>query len=312
MVKGLTIGLVAMAFWGLIFVLPLFAPEFSSFEVSMGRFISYGLVSFLFLLFRGKLKSLPFAHWKLAIAFALTSSLIYYFFIVLGIRCLGASFATALCSLLPVFSAIYGNYRQKVFAWSVLILPLTLLTLGLVLMHYENLTISEGMTGYTMVAGGLFIILAQSMWVWYSVNNAQFQSAYQEISPSTWSSFIGIFCLVGGVLGMALMLFISPQSCYLTRASTSETFTYIGISFLNGFAASWLTLYLWNVASRYVPIAILGQLGVFEVLFGLSYIYLKNSSLPTLFEGLGIGLILSGLYFSLKRGAKAEMTLIES
>jgi drug/metabolite transporter (DMT)-like permease len=306
MLKGLLIALLSMALWGLIFVLPMFVPEFSSFEVAMGRFISYGTVSLLYLALKGNLKKLPFSYWKQAAVFALTSSLVYYFFIVIGIRCMGASFATAFCSFLPVMLSIYGNYRNKVYPWRSLIIPLTCLTLGLSAMHVGNLNASESGEPLTFLFGLTAVLLAQAMWAWYSINNADFLTKNPQVPSSLWSSFMGVFCLIGGGLGMAAVMLTAPQACYMPLASKNEILTYLGISFVNGFCASWLTLFLWNRASRQVPMAVLGQMGVFEVLFGLFYYYLIIGSWPTKAETAGVALILAGLFISFRRFAGRE------
>lgn len=310
MFKGLLIALVSMALWGLIFVLPIFVPQFSSFEVAMGRFISYGLVSLIYLAYKGNLRSLPFFHWKYAAIFAMTSSLVYYFLIVIGIRCLGVSFATAYCSFLPVMLSIYGNYRSKVFAWRTLTLPLAFLCTGLLFMHWGNLTIAAENQQVTFFAGLISVTAALLMWAWYSVNNAEFLTRNPEIPSSLWSSFMGVFCLIGGVIGLGGIFLFTPEACHLSFATSEEMLTYLGVSFINGFCASWLTLFLWNRASRLVPMAVLGQMGVFEVLFGLIYYYLIVRSMPTLFETVGVGLILTGLFISFRKFAQEEKSLL--
>ncbi len=300
MIKGLLTALVAMALWGLIFVLPIFVPQYSSFEVAMGRFISYGLVSLIYLALKGNLKQLPFSCWKQAALFALTSSLVYYFLIVIGIRCMGASFATAFCSFLPVMLSIYGNYTNKIYPWRSLIAPLSLLVLGLFSMHLDNVNFSEGSDRLIFFLGFLSVLSAQAMWAWYSINNASFLSRNPQIPSSLWSSFMGVFCLIGGGVALILLYLFAPQTCYLPYASNQEIAIYLAVSFVNGFCASWLTLFLWNRASRLVPMAVLGQMGVFEVLFGLIYYYIIVGSLPTLYETAGVALILTGLFFSFR------------
>lgn len=301
MIKGLLIALVSMALWGLIFVLPTFTPNFSSFEVAMGRFISYGLVSLIYLLVKGNLRKLPYVYWKYAAIFAMTSSLVYYFFLVMGMRCTGVAFSTAFCSLLPVMLSIYGNYKNKIYPWRSMALPLTFLALGLFTMHSGNLHYAEQGSKLIFFLGLLSIMTALCMWAWYSVSNAEFLTRNPHVPSSLWSSFMGVFCLIGGVFGLGAFYLFAPQACYLSNATDSELLAYLGVSFINGFCASWLTLILWNRASRLVPMAVLGQMSVFEVLFGLLYYYLIMGSFPTTTETVGVGLILTGLFVSFRR-----------
>lgn len=308
MIKGLLTALLSMALWGLVFVLPLFIPQFSSFEVAMGRFISYGFVSLIYLAIKGNLKQLPFAYWKQAAVFALTSSLVYYFMLVIGIRCMGASFATAFCSFLPVMLSIYGNYTNKIYPWRSLIMPLSFLVLGLFSMHLDNIHFSGENNRLIFFLGFLSVLFAQVMWAWYSINNAAFLSNNPQVPSSTWSSFMGVFCLIGGSFAMAVLYLAAPDTCYMPYASTQEMTTYFAVSFINGFCASWLTLFLWNRASRLVPMAVLGQMGVFEVLFGLIYYYLIIGALPTFYETAGVALIMSGLFISFRKLVTEEAT----
>ncbi len=310
MVKGIITAITSMALWGLVFVLPLYVPQFSSFEISMGRFIFYGLISLAFCLVRGKgrLSRLPLAHWKLGLVFAMTSSLLYYYLLVVGVRCLGAPFGTALCSLLPVMATIYGNIRHKVFEWRVLTLPLALMIFGLGLMHSHDFFLTHEASALIFSLGVIAILSTEMMWAWYSINNAEFLAQNPDINASDWSSMIGIFCLIGGVLGLGAMLVFAPQNCYFIKASSHEITTFLMISFVNGFFASWLTLMLWNQASRLLPMAFLAQFGVFEVFFGLFYVYLKTVTFPTLLEVVGITCIMLGILVSSRKIATQKQS----
>jgi drug/metabolite transporter (DMT)-like permease len=174
-------------------------------------------------------------------------------------------------------------------------------------MHFGNLSFSENNDKNSFLVGALTIFSALAMWAWYSINNGEFLSRNPQIPSSLWSSFIGVVCLVGGVVGFGMIFLIAPQTCYLPMASKSELLTYLFAAFINGFFASWMTLFLWNRASRLVPMAVLGQMGVFEVLFGLFYYYLIIGTLPTLYEVAGVALILTGLFFSFRRFLSPEV-----
>ena len=47
MLKGVIFAIIACLVWGLVFVVPSFMQEFSSVEVSMGRYFTYGILSLI-------------------------------------------------------------------------------------------------------------------------------------------------------------------------------------------------------------------------------------------------------------------------
>ncbi len=299
---GLLAAFIATALWGLSFFLPVFLPEFSSFEVAIGRFVFYGVAStgFSLVKLKGRLDRLPWHFWKLALVFTLASLLLYYVLLVESIRFLGGSFGVALASLLPVASSIFGNFRHKVYPWKQLFIPIFGIFLGLFLMQYESFISLDGVTPSFFI-GCLCSFSAISLWSWYTVTNGEFLRKEKNVDGTDWVSLMGLFSLVGGVALFVLLYFFHPETLYLLNASQEETQRYFLASLTNGILVSFLTNVFWNFASRRLPMAFLGQLAVLEIFFGLFYVYLYGWTLPTLFEFLGLCLIFSGLTISFIR-----------
>jgi drug/metabolite transporter (DMT)-like permease len=70
---------------------------------------------------------------------------------------------------------------------------------------------------------------------------------------------------------------------------------FVGLMFAIGFCASWLGTLLWNVASKNTPTALTGQLIVFETLAALGYAYLVYARAPSVYEAIGIALLVIGV-----------------
>jgi drug/metabolite transporter (DMT)-like permease len=67
-------------------------------------------------------------------------------------------------------------------------------------------------------------------------------------------------------------------------------------SLLLGVVVSWGSTLFWNRASTLLPVALTGQLIVFETIFGLLYVFIVEQRWPTGYELLGGLLLLSGVW----------------
>ena len=309
MLKGLGLGVCAMVFFGMAFVLPLFVPNFSALEVALGRYIVYGLFSCL-LLFREsyqELKRVLILHWKKALLFTLSGFIGYYFLLVLGMRYAGAALGTLVNgALLPIAASLYANYRNKDFSFVSLLPSLLLVFVGLGVVHFEFIfssTAEELVEDYFGVA---LVLAAVALWAWFSVNNGAFLRAHQDISSSTWSSLIGILCLLTSLVISAVVLLWNPEALRILDADVSahELKMFVWVSLVLGIVVSWLTTFLWSKASCLVPMSLLGQLIALEGVFGLSYILLFERSWPSNYELIGVVCILSGLLLSFQLGRR--------
>jgi drug/metabolite transporter (DMT)-like permease len=309
---GLLAAFLATALWGFAFFIPILLEEFTSFEVALGRFVFYGVAStFLALIkLKGRIDHLPWRFWRLSVIFTLSSLVVYYILLVKSLQILGGSFGTALASLLPVSSSIYGNYRYKTYPWKVLFIPVFAIFLGLFLMQFEAFTTLEHLSP-SFFWGCLTSFGAISLWSWYTVRNGEFLREHPSIDGTDWVALMGLFSFLGGISLFCLMYCFFPDELYLLKASHEEIKTYFVGSLVNGLFVSCLTNVFWNFASRRLPMAFLAQLAVLEIFFGLFYVYCYQQALPTGFEFLGLAFIFSGLSFSFTRLREAVKPLGE-
>ena len=131
------------------------------------------------------------------------------------------------------------------------------------------------------------------MWTWYAVKNAQFLKNHISINSSDWSTLIGIntfFWVI--ILGAFMFIFFNDlveTEKYLTL--NQELVSFLLGSAILGLLCSWVGATLWNKACLCLPIFLAGQLTIFETIFGIFYAYLIDQKIPSLIEGVGIGIL---------------------
>lgn len=317
MKSGIFFAIGATALWGLAFPLPLFVPQFSLLEIVLGRYLVYGLLSVAILVVSlNKARHYHYSHvLKTGLIFAMSGSVIYYCFVLLGIRLAGAPLSALFVGVLPVTIPIYGNWSRREFKFSVLIVPILLISTGLLLINISGVYLSYHTSLHslrTMILGILSNVAALALWTWFGVANAKFLKTHPEISSEEWATIIGISTLIGTVLLGLLLLPFVPDSFYLwsSHMQPKDLAYFVCVVSILGIGVSWYATVLWNKASVRLPISLLGQLIVFETVFGLSYVFVKQMKWPTLLELSGICVALFGILLCLKniRSSKRNTT----
>ncbi|MBB65136.1 MAG: hypothetical protein CMO81_08735 [Waddliaceae bacterium] len=309
--KGIFLGILAMAFFGLAFVMPLFTPSFSAIEIAIGRYTVYGLISLFILLSSSfkETKAVFLQHWQFATALVLSGYIAYYFLIVLGMRYAGASLGTLVNGgLLPIAASIYANLRSKDFSMLSLLPSLCLVFFGLGVVHWEDIrsaSIEELANSYFGIG---LVVVAVCGWAWFSVQNSFFLKQHRHVSPSVWSCVLGLVCLLICIgISIAALLW-NPESLRILDLDTSthELKMFLFTSLVLGLGGSWITTFLWNKASTLIPMSVLGQFIALEGVFGLTYILLFNQEFPSIFQIIGVSCILAGLSLSFQLKPQKE------
>lgn len=306
MVKGIAYALGACLVWGLNFIVPQFLEGFSSIEISLGCYFFYGVISLFILLndyFQGRGR-FKWSIWYKASYFSLISTIVYYTCVVLALR-----FATpAICALIlgisPIVIAFYGNWKHKECRFRSLIFPALLILLGLVVINVPQFSTSDSPSTYLL---GLFCaFLGLLSWGWYVVENSRFLKDNPTVASSDWSTLVGVATLFWVLLGGAIIALFFTEQMPLEKYQTFDTLTknyLIGCAIL-GVICTWVAAYLWNRASLKLPLSLLGQLAIFETIFGLVYVYTLDQRLPTHTEYLGITLFLGAVGYGIRLTAQ--------
>jgi len=307
MFRGIVFALSACFIWGLIYVVPqLFMSGFSSMEVVLGRYFMYGLISSI-IFCKAKMKNscrYPKEIWIKALYLSLIITIVFYTFVVLGLRYSSPAVCTLILGIGPITIAFYGNWKQKEISFRSLIIPSALIILGLVIIniHYLEKTSSF----YLYFFGIFYSFLALILWSWYVVVNSTFLKKHPEISSKDWSTINGLTTLFWTlVYTIFLILFFPDQFNVNKYFILNQEFVYFifGSSIL-GFLCSWMGAFLWNRASLDLPVSLAGQLSIFETIFGIIFVYIAQRHLPLMSECIGVAILLTAIIYGIRQFTK--------
>ncbi|RKE85691.1 DMT family transporter [Rhizobium sp. AG855] len=303
MFYGIMAGLITCALWGLTFVAPRAVAPFTTWDLTMARYGVFGLACLLLMIDR------RFRPRGLAPGRILTGLLLggagyvgYFVCAAFAVQLAGAAIPPIIIGTMPVFLAIIANLRDRSIAWSRLALPLTLIAIGVALVN--GATIKDAGVSETMpIVGGLLLSTAAlGIWITYGLVNAAVMRSADAPNGLQWTGLQGIGSAIGSLMLLPLGSFDLIQT-----ASSSDILRFAGWAILMGLAGSWLATWCWTVASNRLPLALAAQLVVAETMFGLGYGFGFEGRWPTVAEGFGAALQITGVCLAIAafRGSQA-------
>jgi drug/metabolite transporter (DMT)-like permease len=306
---GTLFALAAGLMWGLVFVAPLWLPEYPAALQSFGRYLAFGLIALpLAWLDRARLATLTRADWIEAGKLALVGNIVYYLFLASAIQRAGAPLPTMIIGTLPVVIAITSNLRNAGrdgrLPWLRLLPSLLLIGTGIALVNHDELALlraSADADAATHALGALLALGAVACWTWYPLRNADWLRHHPGRSPGTWATAQGIATLPLALVGYAAF--------WAWTVASGDAFAmpfgpragdFIGLMLVIGLLASWLGTLCWNEASQRLPTTLVGQLIVFETLSALAYAFMLRGSAPAATTLAGIALLVAGVLWALR------------
>ncbi|MDP1834365.1 MAG: DMT family transporter [Chlamydiales bacterium] len=300
MAIGIVYALAACFVWGLVFVVPVFLPGFNTLEISAGRFAFYGLTS-ICMLIKTKLSrgtSYPLSKWIAASYFSLLS-FVGFTMLVLCVRYSSAAICALILGIGPITIALYGNWREREQRFKKLFLPCSLIFVGLVMINAPQLSTHQAPNEYLW--GLLAGFVALGCWSQYAVTNARYLKRHPEMSPSDWTTLVGIIALLWACIFYGVFFtFVSSEASTLQLASTNDILTFLAGCTTLGLVCSWLGSFFWNQACVSLPVTLAGQISVFETIFGVAFVCVLEQKIPPQIEFLGMGLLLGGVALGLR------------
>jgi drug/metabolite transporter (DMT)-like permease len=277
---------------------------FTSIEIALSRYFFLGILSFFLVGLQWKkfFFHTPKKLWIKALTLTFFVNIAYYLCLVLGLLYSSPSVATLIFGLCPITIALYGNFKAKECSFNSLILPCIAMGTGLVLVNLPELDLGVGETLSGEYCFGLLCsVLAVILWTWFAVTNAKILKSNPDLSPSTWSSLMGIVTFGWVLLCIVGLALFHPDPHFLDKYKTwsSELGFFIVGGMALGFLSSWLGSYLWNRAAPLLPVSLAGQLTVCETIFGLSLVFLMQGEFPEWIELAGILIMLTGITLGL-------------
>jgi drug/metabolite transporter (DMT)-like permease len=306
---GTLFALAAGLMWGLVFVAPLWLPEYPAALQSFGRYLAFGLIALpLAWLDRARLATLSRADWLEAGKLALVGNIVYYLFLASSIQRVGAPLPTMIIGTLPVVIAIASNLRDGRrdgrLPWLRLLPSLALIGAGIALVNRDELGLlreAADADAGTHALGALLALGAVACWTWYPLRNADWLRDHPGRSPGTWATAQGIATLPLALIGYALFwAWTSARGDAFRMPFGPRPAEFIGLMLVIGLLASWLGTLCWNEASQRLPTTLVGQLIVFETLSALAYAFMLRGSAPAATTLAGIALLVAGVLWALR------------
>jgi drug/metabolite transporter (DMT)-like permease len=285
---GIACGMGAGAFWGLVFLMPELAGDFGPLELTIGRYLCYGLISAVLLAPRWRMlvNCLTRWEWRALACLALTGNTLYYILLSSAVQLGGIAMTSLVIGFLPVAVTIIGSREQGAVPLGRLAPSLLVCMAGAVCIGWQALAASTSAFMVTQLTGLLCAVGALVSWTIYVVGNSRYLARLGHISAHDWSLLIGIVTGVQVLLLVPLALGVHAAlpgaAAWLQLAGVS-----VGVAVL----ASILGNALWNRMSRLLPLTLVGQMTLFETLFALIYGFLWEQCLPTLLEVIAFVLV---------------------
>ncbi len=322
---GLGCALVAGLLWGVVFIAPVLLPDYPAVYLSAARYFAFGLIALILAMFDWKqVRALTKADWYAALELSLIGNLLYYSCLAAAIQVAGAPLPTMIIGALPVVISICSNLHQTSMPWNRLLAPLTLICIGIGLVHRDEWNHLSGLDAQSAVGpqfliGGILSVVAVACWTWYPIRNSRWLKLRPSINSTTWANAQGLATLPlafiavcgmglaqGGVftqssgLGWRPFPQIAPADSVINALLGPTPMLFLGLMLALGLGASWLGTLLWNRASQLLPASLMGQLIVFETLAALLYAFIHRRAWPGTLTWVGIVLLIAGVVLGVR------------
>lgn len=296
----------AGAIWGAVIAVPSLIPDVNPVVISCVRFMLYGAFATLL--------ALPYAralHARLTrrdclllLELAFTGNLAYFILLSTAVQYAGVPIASLINGLIPVAIMLMGR-RHSQAGLATMLCALALILAGILWINLPAvLDVIDGEASPDRLVGALCAALGVLSWSWFALRNAQLLKS-GRYRPREWSTLLGISTGLVAVLASFLLALLQPQLLPLDLPA-ERIWAFIAASLFLAIAGSWIANALWNASAQYLPVALSGQMIVFETLCALLYGYLLAWALPSGAQALGIALILGGVFWIIRAEGRGE------
>ncbi|WP_066272381.1 DMT family transporter [Hydrogenophaga palleronii] len=285
---GIGFGAAAGAAWGLVFLAPELARDFSPLQLSAARYLAYGLVALALIAprWRALAPRLGRAEWLALLRLSLLGNIVYYVLLATAVQLGGVAMTSLVIGFLPVAVTLIGSRGHGALPLRRLALTLTLGLAGILCVAWQALGVPSAAPVATRLTGFLCAVGALAAWTTYAVSNSRWLLRLDHVSSHDWSLLTG---LVTG--GLALLLAVPAFMGGAGEHTPAQWWGFIGVAVSMAVVASVVGNAFWNQASRLLPLTMIGQMILFETLFALLYGFLWEARWPTALETLAMLLV---------------------
>ncbi len=279
--SGIAFGLGAGALWGLVFLAPELVREFSPLQLTIGRYLCYGLIAAALLAprWRSLVARIPQHQWLNLLWIAFAGNTLYYILLSDAVQLGGIAMTSLVIGFLPVAVTVVGSRDRGAVPFKKLLPSLLLCAAGALCIGWQALAAPASGSAGSQVIGLLCAIGALASWTAFAVGNTRCLTQLEHVSGHDWS-------LLTGIAAGAQSLVLIPLALILdtTQHSFGEWTRFGAVSAGIAVLASIVGNSLWNRMSRLLPLTLVGQMILFETVFALIYGLLWEQRLPTLLE----------------------------
>jgi drug/metabolite transporter (DMT)-like permease len=293
---GILSGVLAGALWGLVFLTPALTAGFLPVQLSAGRYLAYGLVAAALLApsMRRLARTLTPRDWLTLFWLSLAGNTVYYVFLASAVQAGGVAMTSLVIGLLPIAVMLVGSRDRGGVPVRRLLPSLVLSALGLACISWQSLAAAGHSAHQGGLPGSAFGLLcavgALVSWTLYAVGNSRALARLHAVSAHEWSLLVGV--VTGAqALALAVPAFVLAPGVH----TASSWLSFAGVMGAVAILCSVMGNALWNHASRLLPLALTGQMIVFETLFALLYGFLWERRWPTGLETLAMVLLVGGV-----------------
>jgi len=285
---GIGAGILAGALWGLVFLAPELVPGFTPLQLSAGRYLAYGLVAAALIAphWRRLAGRLTWREWRALAWLSLCGNIVYYLFLAQAVQSGGAVSSAIVIGLLPLAVTLVGSRDHGALPLRRLAPALLLGAAGLGCIAWQSLAAA----GSGSLLGLLCALGALVSWTIYAVANSRCLARLGGVTAHEWSLLSGV------VTGLQALLLAVPAFMLGGAAHTdADWLRFGGVVLAVAVFCSVVGNGLWNVASRSLPLALTGQLIVFETIFASLYGFAWEARWPTGLEVAALVLMVGGV-----------------
>ena len=282
--------------WGFSFVIPLFLPGVSPWDISLGRYLIFGIVGAFFIARESAAGAkLTVPQWGWAFLFAATGCYGPYVAMVYAISLSGPALLSLVLGLTPMCVAVIGNMRSREVSFRKFLVPLLLSAAGLTLANLSRH--GQGLSMRHLGLGLMASFTALALMTFYLVANIFFLKNNPRIKSLLWANAVGAASMIFALLALALKLLLGGGFPWQS-SETSATAFWVGTALL-GIAVSWGGGTFWNRANTLLSPAVAGQCVVFWPISGIIYACILDKKLPAAWEAAGILMVFAGVLWGL-------------
>ncbi len=302
--RGVACAAIAGACWGSMLLVPALLPDFSPLAITSGRFMLYGLMSLVILLpMLGKLWPRVTRHDMGALLYlGLTGSILYLVLMATGVQWAGMAITTLIIGMVPLSIPLMSRGQANTLPLRQLLGPMLTVCAGIALINAHELLAAEdsGRSVWRVLAGAAAALVALIVWSHYAIRNARYLQS-NRFTALEWSSLSGVAVGVLSLVLWPVALWWQDLGHNGNPLPPARWQAFWLVNLTVAILASLLGNWMWNAATRLLPISLSGQLIVFETLFALSYsfIYLQRS--PSWLELAAASLMIGGVCWAVRR-----------